>query len=131
MITKEEVKKYREHCKQILDYKESRYRMECSTGNFLCHNRLILDLDPENLDKQMEMTYKMVFQRGWAFAERLFRNAEAAEIHDIDDNINDVLRSLRLKKKDAMSPDSVKAYNDSINIVKELKTKLPKRLLRI
>lgn len=131
MITEKEVRSFRLFSKSILDYMVARRTRKRAMNNFFFHNYKLLDLVPENLDKQMELKYKMVFQYAWDIAEKKFRNAEAAEILDIDDNINETLHILRLKKKDSSSPDSIKAYEDAINIVKELKVKLPKRMVRL
>ena len=131
MITEQQAREYRKYCKKILNYEESRKRMECNMGSYFYHNYKLLDLDPENFDKIMESKYKAVFKHAWRLAEKYFRNAEAAEILDIDDSINDTLHTLRLRKKECKYSFELRCYEDAINIVKELKAKLPKRMIRL
>lgn len=131
MITKKEAKRDRERIKEILSYRDSRYIRDGNYNKFMYEQHKALGLDFENMDIDLELRYRMVFQYAWDIAYRLLKNANAAEIQDIEEHICDTLHELRIKKKNALLPHSVKAYDDAINIMKELKAKLPKRIMVI
>ncbi len=76
---------------------------------------------------RLQQFYKM----SWQQSMRLTNNVWTTAFLEIRENLHNALHEMRIKKKESTSPYEVKAYQDSINILKEVLTKIPRTTISL
>ena len=131
MDISKEAKRFREYSKKA--YEDAKAFQKRCFNMFFYDEVVRYVKDEKEIEtpefQQRHLELKVSFLRGWGCAQKIFRNAGAADLLDAKDEIRNALHEIRILRKHSQNVEEIKAYENSLNIIKEALSKIPNRLL--